>query len=623
MGRKHSEQRFASEQSGRIAKRRSNMDHKEYEKIKAKEWAYAVARIEGIRASKDPFILYRDGRPIIDIKHMMETSAEIYGDRPAFHVKDIPGGAYRPISYKEAKADIDAIGTALISMGLKGQRIGIIGDNCYEWAISYLATVCGAGVAVPLDKELPAEELENLIREADVKAIFYTGKHENVFLNMKNTTGLSFFINMSKGEDSEESLSFKQTLEKGRKLIAEGNRDFLDALIDRDVMSIILFTSGTTGISKGVMLSHGNIVEDVMASPTLLRVNPEDIFFSVLPLHHTYECTCGFLVPLYCGASIAYCEGLKHILKNLQEVKPTMFLCVPLIMENIYKKIWSTAKKSGMEKKLKLLLKINRVTRKIGLNLVPKKITDIFGGRIRIMIVGGAAIDPAILQGIQDLGIMALQGYGLTECAPICALNPDKAPKDTSAGYIPPGFDIKIIDVDPETGIGEICAKGGNVMLGYYNNEETTREVLKDGWFHTGDLGYLDKERYVHITGRKKNVIITKNGKNVFPEEIEYYLGKIPFIAESLVWGKDSEETGETIIFASIKVDDEEVREVLGKGYTDKQVFDLVWGEIDKLNDGLPLFKRIKKIDIRKTDFEKTTGKKIKRFVEENKTISE
>ncbi|MDD2484692.1 MAG: AMP-binding protein, partial [Eubacteriales bacterium] len=267
--------------------------------------------------------------------------------------------------------------------------------------------------------------------------------------------------------------------------------------------------------------------------------------------------------------------------------------------------------------------KINRFTRKVGIDLVPQKIKDVFGGRMRIMIVGGAAIDPEILRGIQDIGISALQGYGLTECAPICALNPDKAAKDSSAGYIPPGFDIKIIDADPETGIGEICAKGGNVMLGYYNNEENTNEVLKDGWFHTGDLGYLDKDRFVYITGRKKNVIITKNGKNVFPEEIEYYLGKIPYVAECLVWGKDSQETGETLIFASIKVDEEEVKESLGGEYTDQQVFDLLWTEIDKLNDELPLFKRIKKIAIRKTEFEKTTGKKIKRFVEENKTITE
>lgn len=296
-----------------------------------------------------------------------------------------------------------------------------------------------------------------------------------------------------------------------------------------------------------------------------------------------------------------------------------MFLTVPLIMESIYKRIWSQARKSGAEKKLRMLLKINRVTRKIGINLVPKKITDVFGGRMRIMICGGAAIDPAILEGIQDFGIMALQGYGLTECAPICALNPDVNPKSNSAGYIPPGFDMRIDNPDPETGIGEICAKGPNVMLGYFKNEEATREVLKDGWFHTGDLGYMDEDKFVYITGRKKNVIITKNGKNVFPEEIEYYLGRVPYVSESLVWGKDSADGGDTLIAATIKIEEDAVGEVLGENYTDQQVIDLLWTEIDKINEVLPYFKRIKKVNLRKTEFEKTTGKKIKRFVESNK----
>jgi len=240
---------------------------------------------------------------------------------------------------------------------------------------------------------------------------------------------------------------------------------------------------------------------------------------------------------------------------------------------------------------------------------------------MKIIICGGAAIDPDVLQGIRDFGINAVQGYGLTECAPICALNPDKYPKNNAAGYPPPGFELKIHEPDPETGIGEICAKGGNIMLGYYKNPEATAEVLKNGWFHTGDLGYLDEDNFVHITGRIKNVIITKNGKNVYPEEIENYLGKIPYVNESLVWGKDSEDTGETLIFASIRADYDEVQEVLGENYTDEQVDALIWKEIDVLNSQLPFFMRIRKIDVRKEEFEKTTGKKIKRFVDSNKGI--
>lgn len=597
------------------------MDHKEYEALKAKEWEYAVSRVEAIKNSKDPLIRYRDIRPIIDIKHMFETSVALYGDNVAFYTKDEHGGQYRTVTYKEAKADVDALGTSLIALGLKGKPIAIIGDNSYRWAISYLAVTCGTGIVVPLDKELPAGELAQLVADGEVECVICSKKFEQVFADIKGkgSTKLAHVVSMEASDHDETFLSYSKLIESGKELLAEGNREFLDAVIERDVMNILLFTSGTTGVSKGVMLSHGNIVEDLMASPTLLKVSPEDIFFSVLPIHHTYECTCGFLMPLYRGASIAYCEGLKYILKNLSEVRPTMFLTVPLIMESIYKRIWSQARKSGAEKKLRMLLKINRVTRKIGINLVPKKITDVFGGRMRIMICGGAAIDPAILDGIQDFGIMALQGYGLTECAPICALNPDVNPKSNSAGYIPPGFDLKIDNPDPETGIGEICAKGPNIMLGYFKNEEATKEVLKDGWFHTGDLGYMDEDNFVYITGRKKNVIITKNGKNVFPEEIEYYLGKVPYVSESLVWGKDSEDGKDTLISANIKVDEEAITEALGENHTDEQVLDLLWKEVDKINEELPFFKRIKKMSIRKRDFEKTTGKKIKRFVDDNK----
>lgn len=597
------------------------MDHNEYEALKAKEWEYAVARVEGVKNSKDPLIRYRDIRPIMDIKHMFDTSVELYGDNTAFYSKDMPGGEYRQITYKEAKEDVDALGTALIAMGLKGKPIGIIGDNSYRWAIAYLAVACGTGIVVPLDKELPASELEELVSMGEVECIIFSKKFEQIFKDVKSkgSTKLSHLISMDAADHTDEVLSYVKAQESGKELVKEGNREFIDAVIERDTMNILLFTSGTTGLSKGVMLSHGNIVEDLMASPTLLWVGQDDIFFSVLPIHHTYECTCGFLMPLYRGASVAYCEGLKHILKNLSEVKPTMFLTVPLIMESIYKRIWNQARKSGADKKLRTLLKINRTMRKLGINLVPKKITDVFGGRMRIMICGGAAIDPGILDGIQDFGIMALQGYGLTECAPICALNPDVNPKSKSAGYIPPGFDLKIDNPDPETGIGEICAWGPNIMMGYFKNEEATKEVLKDGWFYTGDLGYMDEDNFVYITGRKKNVIITKNGKNVYPEEIEYYLGRIPYVSESLVWGKDSEDGKDTLISANIRIDEDAVTEALGEGFTDEQALSLLWQEVDKLNEEMPYFKRVKKMDIRKSEFEKTTGKKIKRFVDANK----
>lgn len=601
------------------------MDDNQYRLLKEKEMDDAIAKVESIKNSTDKFVRYKDVRPITDIKHMVETSAEIYANNIAFKVKDKVGGPYRGITFKEAKQDIDALGTALIDLGLKDKNISIVGDNRYEWAVSYLATVCGTGVVVPLDKELSSTELEQLIIEAEVECIIYSQKFDKIFKEIKSRgkSNLKYLINMDAEKGDGEILAYKELVSNGNRLIKSGNTKFLDAQIDREKMSIILFTSGTTGIAKGVMLSHANIVEDLMAVITLIHIDDKDCFFSVLPIHHTYECTCGFLVPFYRGASVAYCEGLKYIVKNLSEAQPTVFLGVPLIFESLYKKIWQNARKNGKDKALKKMIAINRKTKKIGIdigNLFLKPIKELFGGKMRLIICGGAAIDPEILLSIQDFGINTLQGFGLTECAPICALNPDKGGKLDSAGYTPPGFQIKIHNPDPETGIGEICAKGPNVMLGYYKNQKATEEVIRDGWFHTGDLGYIDKEGFVYITGRLKNVIITKNGKNVYPEELEYYLGKIPYVEESLVWGKDSEETGETLIFASILTDPEGVEEALGKGYADQQVFDLLWKEIDRINDELPFFKRIKKIDIRKEEFEKTTGKKIKRFVDSNKS---
>ena len=595
------------------------MNHLEYEKIKAAEMAYAEARIKTIRDSKDPNVRYKDVRPIIDMKHMVMTSADIYHDHVAFYVKDVPGGPYRPIMYPEAKADMDAIGTALLELGLKDKRISVLGENRYEWAVSYLAVVCGTGVVVPLDKELPVNELENLLIEAESEAIIFPKKFEPIFreLRDKGTTKLRVLICMD--EPAESDVLYLNDLKKrGNELLAQGNTEYLDVIIDRNAMSILLFTSGTTGISKGVMLSHANIVEDLMATPPLMNTRDTDIFFSVLPLHHTYECTCGFLVPFYRGSAIAYCEGLRHIMKNLQEARPTVFLGVPVMFENIYKKIWANAKKSGQEKTLKTLIKINRVTKKFGLNLIPKKITDVFGGRMRVMICGGAAINPEVLQGFKDFGINSLQGYGLTECAPMIGLNPDKGMRDDAAGYIPPGMQVTIMDADPETGIGEICAKGDNIMLGYYRNPEATAEVIIDGWFHTGDLGYI-KDNFIYITGRKKNVIITKNGKNVFPEEIEYYLGNIPYVAESMVWDTESEDGSDTLIIASIYPDKEALDEALGAGWTKEAAETLLWQEVDKINADLPFFKRIKKIKIRDAEFVKNTSKKIKRFVPENK----
>lgn len=600
----------------------------DYKELKASEMKRAEAVVEALNTSSDPYVVYKTSRPITDLKHMLNTSVEHYGDNVAFRQRFEKDKPFREITYREALDTVNGLGTALIAHGLKGKRISVIGENCYQWATSYLAAVCGTGVVVPLDKELSAEELKQLIIEADVSAVLFAKKYEKMFKEMmaSGDTGLEMLVNFSPADECGEGVfSWESLVEEGKKLVESGDRSFIDAEIYADEMSVLLFTSGTTGIAKGVMLSHRNICEDLMSAPTILNVNTWDIFFSVLPVHHTYECTCGFLMPLYKGASIAYCEGLKYIVKNLAEVQPTMILAVPLIFESLYNNIMKNVRKQGKEGLVRKVLALNKVTKKVGLDLnklLLKDILKVFGGRMRVLISGGAAIDPAILQFFNDLGFISVQGYGLTECAPMAALNPDrhKYMRNSSVGHLLPGMEVKIEDKN-EDGIGEICVKGPNVMLGYYNMPEETAKVIKDGWFHTGDLGYVDDEEFIYITGRKKNVIITANGKNVFPEELEYYLGRSTMVSESMVWAQEDESGQDTVIVATIKPDMEEVEAAIGKDAAgdDAQVEKLLWTEVDKINENLPFFKKIKKITVRREEFEKTTGKKIKRFVESNK----
>lgn len=599
----------------------------DYKELKAKEMERAQAVVEKLNTSKDPLVVYRTSRPITDLKHMLNTSVELYGDNVAFRQRFEKDKPFREITYKEALKDINGLGTALIAHGLKNKRIAVIGENCYQWATSYLAAVCGTGIVVPLDKELSSEELKQLVIEAEVSAVLFTKKYEKMFREMKASadTGIEVLVNLNAPSEKDGVLSWEELIAEGKKLIAGGDRSFIDAEIYADEMSVLLFTSGTTGIAKGVMLSHRNICEDLMSAPTILNVNTCDIFFSVLPVHHTYECTCGFLMPLYKGASIAYCEGLKYIVKNLAEVQPTMLLAVPLIFENLYNNIMKNVRKQGKEKLVRKVLSVNKVTKKVGIDLnklLLKDILKVFGGRMRVLISGGAAIDPAILEFFNDLGFISVQGYGLTECAPMAALNPDgrKTMRNSSVGHLLPGMEVKIEDKNEE-GIGEICLKGANIMMGYYNMPEETAKVIQDGWFHTGDLGYVDEDDFIYITGRKKNVIITANGKNVFPEELEYYLGRSAFVSESMVWAQEDSSGQDTVIVATIKPDMEEVEGAIGKEASEDpaQVEKLLWAEVDKINESLPLFKKIKKITVRREEFEKTTGKKIKRFVESNK----
>ena len=586
-----------------------------------RKWAQEIADL--VNNDPRPAVKYKESRPITDIRDMILSSTALYPDNVAFYEKEKKGAPYSKTTYREMTEKMNALGTALVDLGLKDKRIAIIGANSSRWALSYLATVCGTGVVVPLDKELPAETLEEFITQAQVSAVIFDRKYEEMFRNIKekNTNMLAVLINMDAAEDSAISLSWNGLVERGRELIAKGDRRFLDAEIDTDVMSVLLFTSGTTGRSKGVMLSQKNLASDIMLAPTILKVNSYDIFFSVLPVHHTYECTCGFMMPLYKGAAIAYCEGLKYITKNLEEIKPTMFLGVPAIFEKLYKKIWQNVRKKGKENTLKKVIGINNKTKKVGINIGKiffKDILAVFGGRMRIMICGGAAISPEVLDGIRDFGINAVQGYGLTECAPLAALNPDTAPVASSIGIEFPGIKLEVQDVNEE-GIGELCVKGPNVMMGYYQMPEETAEVVQDGWFHTGDLGYIDEQGYAYITGRKKNVIITKNGENVYPEEVEYTLNLSPIIEESMVYQTEAENKNDTIIAASIVLDMEGVEEFYGEDMSDEELENLVWEVVDKYNAINPVYKQIRKINVRKAELKKNTSKKIIRFAEENK----
>ena len=568
-------------------------------------------------------------RYINDLRDMIYSSAEMYGNDPAFLVKDVPGGEYRPISYIQLKEDIDCLGTALTDMGLRDSKIAVIGENSYKWVVSYLAVTNGTGVVVPLDKDLTEIEIGNLIKRSEVDAIIFSKKMEKKTMAALEDAGgfVKVRINMDADEDSEGVLSWDRLIRKGAALIEDGDREFLDAVIDREAMCTLLFTSGTTGMAKGIMLSHRNIVADLMVSPTLVDFLPSDIFFSVLPIHHTFECTCNFIMPLYKGGAIAHCEGLKYIVKNIQEVHPTFLLAVPAIFEALHKAIWKGIRAKGKEKTVRKAMKICNAAKKLNIdltNLFFKEIKQTLGGRMRMMICGGAAINPEILEDLQSFGIMALQGYGLSEAAPMGALNPENKPKSISCGIAFPGFDARINEPGAD-GVGEICLKGDNIMLGYYKNPEATAEVIKDGWFYTGDLGYIDDEGYIVITGRKKNVIITKNGKNVFPEELEYQLSLHDEIVESMVFEGDSgkgdgDKNGDTLIVAGIYPDWALIKETMDdEAEDDEAVKKYIWGIVDKVNAANPGYKMIRKVNLRHTEFEKNTSRKIRRFVEDNK----
>ena len=544
-----------------------------------------------------PTIVYEN------LKEMYHASAEAYGEKTLFMQKE--DGVYREYSFRQYAEEVDALGTALCARGLMGKRILVSGENGYDWVRAYMAVICGVGVVVPVDKEIPAEEIANIAKESEASAILYSPKLAEKVEAIPSAVERICFTELP------------AWIEDGRARIAAGDRTFLDAKIDAHAMSALLFTSGTTGVSKGVMLSHRNICFNLSEMCQMLYIDDKDVFLSVLPIHHAYECTCGFLCQVYRGSTVAFSEGLRHITRNMQEVHPTMILCVPLLLETMYRKVWANIRKQGMEKKVKAAIKLTNAIPNEALRLSAKKkvfaqIHKSFGGKLRIMISGGAAVDPKIMKGLRDLGIAAYQGYGLTECAPLAALNRDTFYNDGSAGMATPNALLDIYDVQGD-GTGEIRYKGDNIMLGYYKQPEMTAEVIRDGWFYTGDLGYLDKNGFLFITGRKKNVIVTSNGKNIFPEELETYLGRTPYVAESVVVGYMNPKKKDYDIVAIIRPDLERFTEDYGTRYTKDQLETEMKKAISEVNGIVQSYKRIETFVLREEEFPKNTSRKIKR----------
>lgn len=550
---------------------------------------------------------YHKCEEVNTFKELLDRSAMIYKTRTAFKLKDKEGNIYLK-TYEELKNDVVNLGTTLIEQGFSNKRIAVIGKNSYKWAVSYLASSI-IGVVVPIDKELHSDDIINFINISETKCIL--GDSKNLDKILKNEEKLE-----DKNIKFIKFEMLEKEIENGNKLVKDGNNQFDKIKINPDELKILLFTSGTTGKAKGVCLSQRNICSNILSTYGIVKVKRNDLFFSILPMHHTYECTIGFLLPLYSGASICYCDGLKYISKNMLEYHPSVILCVPLLLEKMEQKIIKNIQKT-LPDKYKKSSNFNELIDKLPFYIkavVKNKVKNSLGGRVRVFIVGAAGINPEIADILDALGLNSLQGYGLTECAPLVAGNNDFYKRNDSAGLPIPNVEFKINNPNYE-GVGEILVKGPNVMLGYYNMPEETKKVLKDGWFYTGDIGKVDENGFLYITGRCKSVIITKNGKNIYPEEIETMLNENPLISESLVLGVQNESNDEVYVNAQIFPNIEAVTEYL-KGIvpTKEEIKKLVSDIIKNVNNKNPNYKHIRNFVIRDKEFEKTTTQKIKRY---------
>ena len=557
-------------------------------------------------------------REIKDLKELIDSAEKLFGDNAAFkfkkeNFKNVTTIA-KPeeknnllyLTYKQFKKDIDCLGTVLNRLDLKEKRIALISDNRYEWCVSYFSIVAGNNIIIPLDRSLPENEIESCLIRSKAEVIIFEDKYSDIIkkIQEEGKTNVKYFICFEK--------EYIDLLKQGEKLLLDGNRDFLDMKIDTEKMKIMLFTSGTTQTPKVVMLSHKNIVSNLMSIRQVLNVYENDISLVFLPLHHTLSCMV-FLMVVYNGASNAFCDGIKHIAQNLVDYKASVLICVPALYENMYKRIIKKINDSGKKDIIKIISGISNILLKFKIDVrkkIFKEIHSSIGGNIRLLMSGAAPIDKNVVIGFNTFGLNLVQGYGLTEASPVISIENDKYKKMGSIGLPLPDIDVKI-DSPDENGIGEIVVKGPNIMIGYYENDHDTEEVLKDDWFYTGDLGYLDKQGFLFITGRKKNVIVLKNGKNIFPEEIEFLISKNEYIEECMVYGKPDRDNdlklGVKVVYSKAVA-----LQNLGK-IKKEQIKEILWKHIKEINKTMPSYKYIRDIIITDIPLIKTTTQKVKR----------
>lgn len=554
------------------------------------------------------------GKIATDLRDVIVKSAQMYKDKPRYIYKQKRRECV--FTYNDFLNEMNAIGTAFIKLGIGGATIAVIGDTHPSYVTTYYATVNGNGIIVPLDKELKDEEIVGFINKSHASAVVYTECYNNrMALLADSLPDVRYFIPIEASTERtqcERILPFSKLVETGMAALESGDRTYLDIEIDMDKTCALLFTSGTTGTSKGVMLSQRNLTAATNSScMSMYHVNEKSRLVSVLPIHHTYEMTCGHLAAANIGATTFINDSIKYVIKNIESFKPTAMLFVPLFVETLHKKIWDTIEAKGMTKKVRAAMKLSNALRKVGIDLRKKIFADIhktFGGCLESIVCGGAPLSQSLIDDFDAFGIPILNGYGITECAPLVSVNRLGMARSGSIGTPVENCEAKVV-LDEGQDTGEILVKGENVMQGYYEDPAATAEVFTDdGWFRTGDVGYIDDDGYLYITGRKKNVIILSNGKNIYPEEIEEYISVIPEIKECVVVGRKN-NNGETVITALVYADEDRTQ-----GMARDDIYNLIKTQLNEVNKNLPLFKQIHELELRDTEFEKTTTKKIKRF---------